>query len=335
MSWKVLVTAPAVHQAGGPALEILRGAGCETVVSVRPGPLDPEELLGQLQGADAVLASVDRYSADVLTSAATARLKILSRWGVGYDAIDVAAATRQGVVVTNTPGVLDEAMADYTFALLLALARRVHEGHLNMRSGGWRQAWGVDVSGKTLGIIGYGRIGRAVARRAMAFNLRVLVHTRTVRPEMEQPGIRFVTLDELLAGSDFVSVHAALTAENSGMIGESQLRRMRRTAYLVNTARGALVEEAALLRALQEGWLAGAALDVYSVEPLPVEHPFRTTPNLLLTPHQGTSSRETAERIGAMAAQAIVDLMQGRRPAHVLNPEIFESPALRARLVSA
>ena len=278
MSWKVLITAPAVHRAGGPALELLHSAGCETVVPLLPGPAAAEELTKLLAGVDAVLASVDRYSADVLGSSGAARLKILSRWGVGYDAIDVAAATQQGIIIANTPGVLDEAMADYTFALLLALAKRVHEGHLNMRSGGWQAAWGVDVSGKTLGIIGYGRIGRAVARRAAGFNLQVLAHSRTPNPEAEKAGVQFATMDELLAGSDFVSIHAALTAENRGLVGESQLRRMKPTAYLINTARGGLLDESALLRALREGWIAGAALDVYGTEPLPGDHPFAPRP---------------------------------------------------------
>jgi len=175
----------------------------------------------------------------------------------------VPAATRQGIVVAYTPGFLNETVADYAFALLLALARRVHEGHLTMRGGQWQSAWGHDVHGKTLGILGCGRIGQAMARRATGFNMRLIGYDPAPSPEAKKIGLKFVSLDQLLAESDFLSLHAALTPDNRGLIGEAQLRKMKRDAYLINTARGALVDETALVRALQEGWIAGAALDAY------------------------------------------------------------------------
>ena len=332
MSWKVLITASAIGETGQPALERLRQAGCEISLARKFGPLTASEVQPLLAGMDAVLASLDQYSAAVLGSPEAGRLKIISRWGVGFDAIDLAAATERGIVVTSTPGMVDEAVADYTFALLLALARRVPEGHVAMRGGAWRVAWGDDVSGKTLGILGCGRIGRAVARRASGFAMRRLGCDCVPTPEAEAFGIRRVSLDELLAESDFLSIHAALTPQSRGLIGATELRKMKPTARLINTARGALVDEAALLRALQEGWIAGAALDVYATEPLPADHPLRAAPNLLLSPHQASFTRETGARVSLAAAQAIVDLIEGRRPEHVLNGEVFHSPHLRVPL---
>jgi phosphoglycerate dehydrogenase-like enzyme len=204
-----------------------------------------------------------------------------------------------------------------------------------MREGGWKIEWGNDVAGKTLGIIGCGHIGMAVARRASGFAMRLLAYNRTPKPEAERPGVKFVSLDELLTQSDFISIHAALTPETRGMIGEAQFRKMRPGAFLINTARGAIVDESALIKALVEKRIAGAALDVFTHEPLPVDSPLRATPHLLLSPHQGSSSRETGERVSDTAAKAIVDLMHGRRPENVLNPEVLKAAQLRARLATS
>jgi phosphoglycerate dehydrogenase-like enzyme len=324
MSWKVLITARTLNEVGGPALKLLREAGCELVIPPRFGPHLAENLQPLLEGNDAVLASMDKFTAEVLRSPAAAQLKIISRWGVGYDAIDVPAATGQGIVVAYTPGLLNETVADFAFALLLALARRVHIGHMTMSAGQWQGIWGNDVFGKTLGVLGCGRIGQAVARRAAGFNMRLLGYDLAPSAEAEKLGVRYVSFEELLAQSDFLSLHAALTPQNRGLIGEKQLRQMKPTAYLINTARGALVDEAALVRALQEKWIGGAALDAFVVEPLPPEHPLRTAPNLLLTPHLASFARETGERVSLSSAQAIVDLMNGRRPQFVVNPEVFK-----------
>ena len=282
-----------------------------------------------IEGMDGVIAGTEHYSAAVLQSSAAARLKIISRWGVGYDAIDVPAASENGIVIAYTPGMTDEAVADYAFALLLALIRRVPEGFVGMKEGLWLPRWGNDLSGKTLGIIGYGRIGHAVARRAWGFKLRLLAHDPSAQDHLQNDA-EFVSLDELLAESDYVSLHAALTPRSRNLLGEDQFRKMKPTAVLVNTARGPLVDEAALLRALNEGWIAGAALDVFAEEPLPPGHPFRSASNLLLSPHQASLSRETGERVSLKTAEAILDLMNGREPGLVLNPEVFRSPRLRA-----
>ena len=331
MSWKVLITARTMNEVGLSALDRMRKAGCEIVLPPKPGPLAAHELLNVLPDSDAVLASMDKFTDEVLESESASCLKIISRWGVGYDAIDIAAATRQGIVVAYAPGLLNETVADYAFALLLALARRLHEGHATMRAGQWTPAWGHDVFGKTLGLLGCGRIGQAVAKRATGFSMRLIAHDPVAPPEAKELGVKFVSFEELLAESDFLSLHAALTKENRGLLREAELRKMKSTAYLVNTARGALVDEAALVRALEQGWIAGAALDAFVIEPLPADHPLRRAPNLLLTPHQASFAYETGERVSLSAAQAIIDLMNGRQPQFVVNPEVFKSPDLRAR----
>jgi glyoxylate reductase len=328
MSWKVVITALPMGNVGARAVESLQSAGCRTVLKPRQS-YHGRELLGLLDSADAVLAGMDQYSAAVFDSPEAARLKIISRWGVGYDAVDLRAATERGIVVTYTPGMTDEAVADYTFALLLAMARRVVEGNLSLRDGLWLLHWGHDLNGKTLGILGFGRIGGAVAKRARGFGLRLLAHDPHPRPAVADGDVQFVSLDELLAQSDFLTLHAALTPQTRGLIGENQLRHMKSEAYLINTARGGLIDEAALVRALREGWIAGAALDVFAEEPLPHGHPLFGAPNLLLSPHQAVSSLETGERISQVAAQAIIDLMNGQKPKLLLNPEVFESPTLR------
>jgi phosphoglycerate dehydrogenase-like enzyme len=335
VSWNVLITARTLEVVGESAVAALKRVRANLVYPATPGPLSAEALLDALPGMDAVLASMDRFTGAVLASRAASGLKIISRWGVGYDAVDVPAATRQGVVVAYTPGLLDETVADYAFALLLGIARRVHLGHWTMQQGRWESAWGHDVHGKTLGLLGCGRIGQAVARRARAFNLQVLATDPVPNPAARALGVEFVSLNELLSRSDFLSLHAALTAETRGLLGEAELRRMKRDSYVINTARGALLDEMALARALREGWIAGAALDAFTTEPLPADHPLRTAPNLLLTPHQASFARETGERVSLTAAQAIVDLMQGGRPRFVVNPDVFGSSALRAQSVAS
>jgi len=330
MSWNVLITARTMSETGLRALQSLRDAGCDLIIPPKQGPLIEAELLPHLPNVDAVLASMDKFTDKVLSSPEAKSLKLISRWGVGYDAIDIPAATRQGIAVAYCPGMLNEAVADYAFSLLCALARRVHEGHQIMRSGEWKLAWGHNIHGKTLGILGCGRIGQAMARRASGFEMKLLGYDVCKNTEAEKLGIQFVSLDELLAQSDFLSLHAAATAENKNLIGEVQLRRMKPNSYLINTARGALIDENALVRAVTEKWIAGAALDAFVVEPLPKEHPLRSAPNLLITPHQASCSYETGERVSDAAAAAIVELMNGRKPRWLVDEKVYSSPALRA-----
>ena len=330
MSWKILATSSAFARTGESAAQRLTETGCKILSASESDTAAPDALLNLLKGIDAVLAGNEKYTATILGHPQAAQLKIISRWGVGFDAIDLSAAAENGIVVANTPGLLDEAVADYTFALLLVLARRVHEGHGAMCAGEWTQFWGNDVHGKILGLIGCGRIGLAVAKRAKGFNLRVLAFDPSPGEEAKKLGVHFVPLDTLLAESDFVSLHAALTPQNRGLMNAGHFRKMKPGARFINAARGAMVDEAALVCALREGWIAGAAIDVFGTEPLPLDSLLRTAPNLLLSPHQSSYGRETGQRVSLAAAQAILDLMSGLRPQSVVNADVLQSANLRA-----
>ena len=329
MGWNVLLTARAAVDAGAEARNLLTAAGCRISIAEPFGPLSIEQLASAVHGQDAVIASTDDYSAAFFARPEAASLRCVSRWGVGLDCVNLAAATSAGIVVCNTPRILDEAVADYTWALLFAIARRVAQGSELMSRGEWDLAWGHEVHGKTLGIVGCGRIGQAVARRAAGFGMRVLGFDPFAE---DLAGIERVAFEDLLRESDFVSLHCSLTPENRGMLNAERLALFKPSAYLINTARGALVDEGALVAALQAGRFAGAAIDAYAAEPLPADSPLRTCPRLLMTPHQAFNAIETGEKVSLAAASAIVDLMQGRRPRHTVNPDVFSSPSLRASI---
>jgi len=257
------------------------------------------------------------------------KLRIASNVAVGYDNIDVDACTKRGVVATNTPGVLDETTADFAWTLLMAVARRVAEGEALARSGNWKgwnldQLCGADVWGKTLGIVGFGRIGRSVARRASGFQMRV-IYTDAVRvsEEIERSlNAEFRDMNSLLGESDFVSLHVPLLPETRGLFDAPKFFRMKPTAFLINTSRGPVIEEAALVSALENNKIAGAALDVFENEP--VIHPGLKRPNVVLTPHIASASIETRTKMAVMAANNIVALFNGQRPPNILNPDIFK-----------
>ncbi|MBO8141587.1 MAG: D-glycerate dehydrogenase [Firmicutes bacterium] len=292
-------------------------------------PVPRAILLDELAGADgAFVLLTERIDEEALAGAP--RLKMVANMAVGYDNIDVDACTRAGVMVANTPGVLTETTADLTWALLLAAARRLVEAQKVIEQGRWR-AWspmflaGQDVYGRTLGIIGAGRIGAAVARRARGFDMTVLYHNRRRRPELEaETGARYVSLDELLASSDFVVILVPLTPETRHLIDEDALRKMKPTAVLVNTARGPVVDEAALVRALKEGWIWGAGLDVWEKEPIGPDHPLLGLPNVVALPHIGSASIATRTRMAVVAAENLLAGVTGRRPPNLVNPEVWE-----------
>ena len=257
------------------------------------------------------------------------KLRIASNVAVGYDNIDVDACTKRGIAVTNTPGVLDETTADFAWTLLMTVARRVAEGELLARSGNWKgwnldQLCGADVWGKTLGIVGFGRIGRSVARRASGFQMKI-IYTDAVRvsEEVEKSlNAEFRDMNSLLAESDFISLHVPLLPETRGLFDAPKLFRMKPTAFLINTSRGPVVEEAALVAALENNKIAGAALDVFENEPF--IHPGLKRPNVVLTPHIASASIETRTKMALMAANNIVAVFKGRRPPNLLNPDIFK-----------
>ena len=315
---KVFVT----RQTPGRALDMLREAGHDVETWPGADAPPPEALAAGLAGADAALTMVvDHVTAAMLGGAKN--LRVLANMAVGYDNLNPAEAAKRGIVVTNTPGVLAETTADMAWALLMAAARNVVASDRDTRAGGWT-TWsptaflGVDVFGATLGIVGLGEIGEAMARRARGFEMRVLYASRTRKPEAEQRlGIEFATLDEVLGPADFVSLHTPLTEETRHLIGARELARMKRSAFLINTARGGVVDQDALIAALREGRIAGAALDVTDPEPLPLDNPLYSFPNVVITPHIASASLATRARMAEMAAANIIAVLAGRPP---VNP---------------
>lgn len=296
----------------GKALERLRERGLE--VEVHEGLLLPrEELLRKVEGAVGLIPTVeDRIDAEVMDRAP--ELRVIACYSVGVDHVDLEAAQARGVRVTHTPGVLTEATADLTLALLLAVARRLVEGVEHAREGRW-QAWhpelllGLDLGGLTLGLVGLGRIGQAVAKRAEAFGMRVVYTSRTPKP-LTYPHL---SLEELLTTADIVSLHTPLTPETYRLLNRERLFAMKPGSILINTARGGLVDTEALVEALK-GHLFGAGLDVTDPEPLPHGHPLYALPNAVVTPHIGSAGRRTRERMAAMAVENLLAVLEGQEP---------------------
>ena len=286
------------------------------------------EVLQRVAGKDALICLLTEKVDRELLDAAGPNLRIVANVAVGYDNIDVPACTERKVAVTNTPGVLDETTADFTWTLLMAVARRLVEGDRLARSGEWLQ-WnfdllcGTDIWGKTLGIIGLGRIGRAVARRASGFRMRVIYNSRSRAPEEIEKELHaeYRTLEQVLQQADFVSLHVPLNQKTRGLIGPAELAMMKRTAFLINTTRGPVVQEAALVEALDEGVIAGAALDVFEREPL-ISDGLRRD-NVVLAPHLGSASVETRTKMAMIAVENAIAFFAGRRPPTILNPEVW------------
>ncbi len=296
-------------------LTALIQAGYELHVNPLPTPLRPEQLVQALRTHDGVIGQVsDRFDRDTLRAGA-GRCRVLATCAVGYDNIDVPAAAEFGIVVTNTPGVLTEATADLTWALLLATARRVCEAERFLRAGAWR-GWGmmdflgVDVHGQCLGIVGAGAIGTAVARRASGFGMRILYCSRSKKAAMEELGARLCTLHELLAESDFISLHVSLNPQTHRLIDAAAFKHIRPGAILINTARGNIVDQAELIDALQTGRLAGAGLDVFEKEPaVPAE--LLAMDNVVLLPHIGSATSRTRSRMAEIAAENVIAVLNG------------------------
>ncbi len=279
-----------------PQMERLRGVG--DVRAYTTAAADEAELVERLRDAAAVInmRSFTRFSESAL--AACPALRLISISGTGTDNVDLEAATRHGVLVCNTPEANSDSVAEHTWALLLGLARGLPEMERRMRAGEWWHHYGVELRGKTLGLIGLGRIARRVAAMARGFGMEVIAWSYTPDEERARAaGVALVELDELLRRADVVSLHLRLSERSRGLLDDGRLRLLKPTALLVNTARGALVDEHALSLALQEGRIAGAALDCYSEEPLPMEHPLRAAPNTLLIPHAGWMTSEARERM--------------------------------------
>jgi len=320
---KILVT----HSLFEEARKLL-DAACDAEYIADPERPARADVLRRLKDKEGLVCLLTEKVNEELLRAAP-KLRIAANVAVGYDNIDVPACTKQGVVATNTPGVLDETTADFAWTLLMAVARRIGEGELLARSGNWKgwnldQLCGTDVWGKTLGIVGFGRIGRAVARRALGFQMSV-IYTDAVRaPEDKEKAVsaEFRDMNTLLAESDFISLHVPLLAETRGLFDGPKFYRMKPGAYLINTSRGPVVDEAALVAALENKKIAGAALDVYENEPF--IHPGLKRPNVVLAPHLASASIETRTKMAVMAVTNVLGLFKGQRPPNMINPEVLK-----------
>lgn len=308
-------------------MRILRDA-CEIRLWDHELPPSPDELDRLLEGVDGVLSLLtDRIDGDVLDR--HPGLKVISNVAVGYDNVDVDAATARGVAVCNTPGVLTEATAELAFALLMSTARRIPEAVEYVRDGQWK-TWGpllllgANVTGAIIGIVGFGRIGQAVAKMASGFGMTILAHDRS--PETKDThglDVRFVDMDALLAEADFVTLHVAYAPETHHLIDADALKKMKPSSILINTARGPVVDTDALVAALQNGEIFAAGLDVTDPEPLPVDHPLVKMDNCVVLPHIGSATVQARDAMATLAARNLVAVLAGRQPEAIVNPEVL------------
>jgi len=321
---KILATRPLF-----PAAQTILNASCDVDYWTQPERISKEELFRRIHDKDGLVCLLTEKVNEELLAVAP-KLRIAANVAVGYDNITVADCTKRGVAATNTPGVLDETTADFAWTLLMAVARRLGEGEALARSGQWKgwdldQLVGADVFGKTLGVVGFGRIGRAVASRARGFQMKVLYYDAMRAPLDVERGFHaeYRDLNSLLADSDFVSVHVPLLPETRGLFNAKTFSQMKPTSFLINTSRGPVVDEAALVQALESKKIAGAALDVYEKEPL--IHAGLKRPNVVLAPHIASASLETRTKMACMAAENVIALFNGQRPLNILNPEVLKA----------
>ena len=314
----------------GNALKVLQDSHNEVGVSIYDRPLKEEELTERVKGKDALLTLLtDRIDGDLMDMAGP-QLKVVANYAVGYDNVDVKAATERGIVVTNTPSdEVNEAVAEHTWALILSLSRRIVEADEAVRRGGYK-GWephifiGRSLVGKTLGIVGLGRIGSKVARRAVGYNMKMLYNKRKPDPELERTlGIEYADLDHLLSVSDFVTLHVPLTDKTRKMINKESLSKVKRGSYLINTARGPIVDEHDLVDALRSGHLAGAGLDVYENEP-DINPELIGMENVILTPHIASATREARDDMGKLAVSAILETLHGNKPKNIVNDDVWD-----------
>lgn len=318
MSYRIVSTSPSFGKFVTEPVELLRRNGCE--VELRPDLKAENDIAENLKDADAVIVGFEPITAKVV--AAARRLRVVAKHGAGVDNIDLAAATRAGVVVVSAAGVNSEAVAEFTIALFLALARSISAADRQVRTGGWPRIAGAQLARKTLGIIGLGQIGRLVATRVAAFDMKILAYDAFQTPDAARKfGVELTSLDRVLAEADYVSLHVPLTDQTRGMIGADQLRRMKTSAFLVNVSRGGIVDENALYAALKAKQLGGAALDVFEKEP-PGESPLFELENFIAAPHMAGYTIEAVTETGMVCARGILDVLGGRKPDTTINKDV-------------
>jgi D-3-phosphoglycerate dehydrogenase len=321
---RVLVTTPHLRTLDGPFRDVLAKAGMEFVLPPAEASLaEPAAVTRVLHGIDGVIASTEPYTREVLKNS---QLRVIARTGVGYDAIDVAAATELGVAVTTTPGTNHDSVAETAIALMMGVFRGLPWRYKELFTGKWTRRALPRLTGKTIGLVGLGRIGKAMVPRCQGLGLSVIAYDPFADAAFAaQHNVRLCSLDELLAQADIVSLHLPASADTTNLINAQTLAKMKRGSVLVNTARGALVDEDALVAALRSGQLLGAGLDVFKIEPLPLDSPLLKLDNVLMLPHIAGMDDESLQSTATMAAQCVVDILTGRWPGEcVVNPQVRE-----------
>ncbi len=310
------------------AIDLIKSVADVEIFEGENDPIPRELLKEKIADVDGLLPMLtDKIDGELMDLGKN--LKVVSNYAVGYNNIVVPDATERGIIVTNTPGVLNDSTADCAFMLMMAISRRLVEVDKYVRDGKWVKAWGPkmllgsDVSGKTLGIIGLGRIGQEMVPRAKGFKMNVIYHNRTPSPE-KSLGVKYRKFDELLKEADFVSLHVPLNDATRHLIGERELKLMKSTAFLINTARGPVVDEIALTKALKEGWIAGAGLDVHNNEPIEQNNPLLELDNVIVAPHIGSATTDTRLAMAMKAATNLVAALKGEKPPDIVNPEVLE-----------
>jgi glyoxylate reductase len=302
----------------------------DTEVWTEYAPPPKKVIIEKARNVDALATLLsDKIDAEVFDAAP--KLKIVAQMAVGFDNIDLPEATKRGIYVTNTPEVLTDTTADFAWALLMAVARRVVEADKYVRTGQWKVGWhpamvqGRDVYNATIGIVGAGRIGYAVAKRATGFGMKILFYDVVPRPEIERDfGAKKVDLDTLFKESDYISIHVPLMKETFHLVNEEKLKLMKKTAYLINNSRGPVVDEKALYQALKEGRIAGAGLDVFEQEPTPLDNPLLKFDNIVVAPHISSASYETRSKMAEMVADNLMAFFEGKKPPNLINPDVLK-----------
>ena len=313
---KILITLPTFGEFSD-ACDLLAKAQHEIIKSPYPHPVRENQLIQIIGDIEAVIVGVDEVTANVIRAAK--KLKVIARYGVGIDTVDVEAATKQGVVVTNVLGANEESVADLTFGLILSLARKICRADSSVKQGKWESIVGVELWQKTLGVVGTGKIGRKVIKRAQGFEMNILAYDISPDPILvEKYGVQYVSLEVLLRNADFVSLHVPLTPETTGLVGGEQICLMKRCAYLINTARGKVVDQQALYTALKQKKIAGAALDVFSQEP-PGSIELIGLDNILTTPHMASSTEEAMRKVDLACVENVIRVLNGEEPLSAVN----------------
>jgi D-3-phosphoglycerate dehydrogenase len=314
---KILITPRSFASISKKPMEMLKGKGYEIVKNETGKPLNNKEMSELIEDVDGIIIGIDDLNAGIIKQAHN--LNVISKYGVGVDNIDITAATTQGIVVTNTPKANIDAVADLTFALMLALARRIPEADRETKAGNWKKFIGTSVWRKKLGVIGLGKIGRQVVKRARGFEMEILCYDIIQDEEFaRQFGVRYVDLETLLKESDYITIHTPLNNATKGIIGYKELEMINENAFLINTSRGGIIDEKALYDALKNNKIKGAALDSYKDEPLK-NSPLVELKNIIMTSHNGAYTKEAINNMGVQAAQNLIDVLEGREPENRIN----------------